>query len=66
MKRIILTGSKSSLRIPLLGEAFFTSAIKPGKPVRRLEALRAPMKSLVGGAFSRAFFRVTRGFCSFN
>lgn len=66
MTRSIFTGSKSSLRIPLLGEAFFTSAIKPGNPVRRLEALRAAMKSLLGGAFSRAFFSIPRGFLSFN
>ena len=66
MKRIIITGSKFSLRIPRLGEAFFTSAIKPGRPVRRLEALRAPMKSLVGGALSRAFFSEKRGFRSFD
>lgn len=61
----MLTGSKSSLRIPLLGEAFFTSAIKPGSPVLWWADLRAPTKSLGGGTLSRAFFRVYRGLFSF-
>lgn len=65
-KKGIFTGSKSSLRIPLLGEAFFTSAINPGSPVRRLASLRAPIKSLGGGAFSRDFFSWKRGLLSFN
>ncbi|KAG5047020.1 hypothetical protein JHK86_016426 [Glycine max] len=43
-----LTGSKSYLKIPLLGDTFFTSAINPGSPVRSLAAFRAPIKSLAG------------------
>ena len=35
---------------PLLGEAFLTSAIKPGLPVLACAALSAPMKSRLGGA----------------
>lgn len=61
-----LTGLKSSLRIPLLGEAFFTSAINPGSPVRRFASLRAPIKSLGGGAFSSSFFNAKRGLLSLN
>ena len=36
--------------MPLLGEAFFTSAIRPGLPVLACAALIAPMKSRLGGA----------------
>ena len=35
---------------PLLGEAFFTSAINPGFPVLACASLIAPMKSRLGGA----------------
>ena len=35
---------------PLLGDAFLTSAIKPGLPVLVCAALIAPMKSRLGGA----------------
>ena len=61
-----LTGSKSSLMIHLLGEAFFTSAIKPGSPILALADLRAPTKSLAGGTLSRAFFNAPRDFLSLN
>ena len=43
-KECRLTGLKSSLRIPLLGEAFFTSAINPGSPVRRFASLKSSNK----------------------
>jgi hypothetical protein len=65
-KGCTLTGSKSSLRTPLLGEAFFTSAINPGTPVRRFASLRAPIKSLAGGALSSSFFSAKRGRLSLN
>lgn len=50
MNLLTLTGSKSGLRTPLLGEAFLTSAINPGRPVCWQAALSAPMKSRGGGA----------------
>jgi len=52
--------------MPLLGEAFFTSAINPGNPVLSLAALKAPIKSRTGGAFSRALLTVIRGFLSLS
>lgn len=45
------TGSKLGWMMPLLGDAFFTSAISPGLPVRSHASFNAPMKLRGGGAF---------------
>ena len=45
-----LTWSKSGWMIPLLGDAFLTSAMRPGFPVRVCAACSAPMKSRDFGA----------------
>ena len=45
-----LTWSKFSQMMPLLGDAFLTSAISPGLPVRLSASFRAATKSLGAGA----------------
>jgi len=45
-----LTWSKSGWMTPLLGEAFLTSAISPGRPVALAAERSAPTKSLDGPA----------------
>lgn len=52
---LTLTWSKSGWMIPLLGDAFLTSAMRPGFPVRVCAASSAPMKSRdLGAAPTRA------------
>ncbi len=52
----ILTGSKSGWITPLEGDAFLTSAMRPGLPVDWDLAAMAALKSAVGPAFlARAF-----------
>ena len=47
---LTLTWSKSGWMTPLLGDAFLTSAMRPGFPVRVCAACSAPMKSRDFGA----------------
>lgn len=47
----ILTGSKSGWITPLDGDAFLTSAMRPGLPVAAALAAIAALKSAGGGAF---------------
>ena len=47
---LTLTWSKSGWMTPLLGDAFLTSAMRPGFPVRVCAAVSAPMKSRDFGA----------------
>ena len=56
--RRTLTWSKSGWMTPLLGEAFLTSAISPGRPLVLAAERSAPTKSRTGPA--SAAFRISR------
>mmetsp|Transcript_32417 Transcript_32417/g.71622 ORF Transcript_32417/g.71622 Transcript_32417/m.71622 type:complete len:263 (-) Transcript_32417:243-1031(-) len=57
----IRTASKSGWMTPLLGEAFFTSAIRPGLPVSAARFKMAPLKSRGGSAFLTRACSIGRG-----
>jgi hypothetical protein len=61
----IITGSKLGWMIPLLGDAFFTSAMRAGNPVSAARILKASTKSLAGGAVERTFIIDDKGIFSF-
>lgn len=59
--KLALTGSKLGWMTPLLGEAFLTSAMRPGLPVRPAAAWMAPMKSRGAGLALADAISIARG-----
>lgn len=56
-----LTGSKLGWITPRLGEAFFTSAMSPGFPIRLFAVRSAPTKSRDGGALFNCIDNLASG-----